>query len=625
MSVKFLFKGVKRKYLLMFIDFACIAFCCFISSMLLTFFKVIYFNPAKNALDILIFSLLSIIGLCIMRTYRVVWRYAHLRNFANCMLGVFFGLAAYLSLCEYADYETGEINFIFSAFISMVALCFIRIMYAYLYAYFNDKEHEKSGNRVMIIGAGEGGRHICNLMKMDRKSFAPVVFVDDDKDKVGRVIGDVPIKGTTEDIVSLVEEMGINEIVIAIPSIKSSDKTRILNICSETLCKVSTLPNIKDYVHSDNLIKQMKPVKIEDLLGRDVVDLDERQTREMICGKTCMITGGGGSIGSELTRQIAKMNPKKLIIVDIYENNAYDIQQELRFEYADELDIQVQIASVRDSVKMESVFEQFRPELVFHAAAHKHVPLMETNPEEAVKNNIFGTLNVAKLAQKYEAEKFVLVSTDKAVNPTNIMGATKRCCEMIVECMAQNKSKTEFVAVRFGNVLGSNGSVIPLFERQISSGGPITVTDPEIIRYFMTIPEAAALILQAATMARGGEIFVLDMGEPVKILSLAENLVKLHGYKPYKDIEIEFTGLRPGEKLYEELLMDEEGLKNTANEKIFIGKQIEVNEEEFFVLLSQLKTAADNNDKKLVESLLMKIVPTFVRNEVSKPAEEKIV
>lgn len=620
--MNFLFKGVKRKYLLMLIDFACISFCCFMSSMLLTFFKVIYFNPAKNVWDIAIFSLLSVIGLCLVKTYRVVWRYAQLRNFVNCMCGVLFGLAAYLSLCVYAEYETGEVNFIFSAFVSMVALCVMRIIYAYLHAYLNGKDLEKSGNRVMIVGAGEGGRHICNLMMMDRKSFAPVVFVDDDAEKVGRFVGDVPVKGTTADIPFLVDKMGINEIVIAIPSIKSSDKTRILNICSETLCKVSTLPQLKDYVHSDNLIKQMKPIRIEDLLGRDVVDLDDRQIRDMICNKTCMITGGGGSIGSELTRQIAKMNPKKLIIVDIYENNAYDIQQELRLEYADELDVEVQIASVRDNDKMEAVFDEFRPELVFHAAAHKHVPLMETNPEEAVKNNIFGTLNVAGLAKKYEAQKFVLVSTDKAVNPTNIMGATKRCCEMIVECMSQGKSKTEFVAVRFGNVLGSNGSVIPLFERQISSGGPITVTDPEIIRYFMTIPEAAALILQAATMARGGEIFVLDMGEPVKILQLAENLVKLHGYRPYKDIEIKFTGLRPGEKLFEELLMDEEGLKNTANEKIFIGKQIKVNEGEFFELLSRLKSAADNNDKILVESLLMEIVPTFVRN--NQETENKV-
>ena len=379
------------------------------------------------------------------------------------------------------------------------------------------------------------------------------------------------------------------------------------------------MPGLDDYIHGADIKNNIKKVEIEDLLGRDTVKLDTKEISEMRRGKVCMITGGGGSIGSELTRQIAKMSPKKLIIVDIYENNAYDIQQELVRTYKEKLDLSVQIASVRDAVKMEALFKEFKPDLVFHAAAHKHVPLMETNPEEAIKNNVFGTLNTAKLAGKYEVEKFVLVSTDKAVNPTNIMGATKRCCEMVVECMAQSKSKTEFVAVRFGNVLGSNGSVIPLFERQIANGGPVTVTDPNIIRYFMTIPEASSLILQAATLARGGEIFVLDMGEPVKILSLAENLIKLHGYVPHKEIEIKFTGLRPGEKLYEELLMNEEGLKNTANNKIFIGKQIKVDEDKFFENLERLREAANNNDKQNCESILREIVPTFLRKQYKSP------
>ena len=324
-----------------------------------------------------------------------------------------------------------------------------------------------------------------------------------------------------------------------------------------------------------------------------------------------MVTGGGGSIGSELSRQIAMHHPKQLIIVDIYENNAYDIQQELKLTYGKELDLQVRIASVRDYNKMEALFKEFHPDLLFHAAAHKHVPLMEDSPEEAIKNNIIGTYNTAVLADKYNVKKFVLVSTDKAVNPTNVMGATKRCCEMIIEYMSQKKSKTEFVAVRFGNVLGSNGSVIPLFKRQIQKGGPVTVTHKDIIRYFMTIPEAVSLILQAASFAHGGEIFVLDMGEPVKIVTLAENLIRLMGKEPYVDIDIEFTGLRPGEKLYEELLMSEEGLAKTENKKIFIGKQIEINADEFIKNVKRIKEIAETNDSEQVVEYLHKMVPTF--------------
>ena len=361
----------------------------------------------------------------------------------------------------------------------------------------------------------------------------------------------------------------------------------------------------------DNLLEQARGINVEELLGRDVIRFDNTNVKALVQDRICMVTGGGGSIGSELCRQIAKYKPKQLIIVDIYENNAYDIQQELIRDYGDKLNLNTEIASVRDYQKMELLFEEYHPQLVFHAAAHKHVPLMETNPEEAVKNNIVGTYNVSALADLYKVEKFVLISTDKAVNPTNVMGATKRCCEMIVQDMAQKAKKTKFITVRFGNVLGSNGSVIPLFENQIAKGGPVTVTHPDIIRYFMTIPEAVSLILQAASEANGGEIFVLDMGEPVKILSLAENLIKMHGKKPYKDIKIAFTGLRPGEKLYEELLMSEEGLTETSNKKIFIGKQIEVNEKELLNSLEVIRRLANANDKESVVALLQKIVPTF--------------
>ena len=609
----------------MFIDFTAIIAACFMSTLLLSLLDIAKINPIKNYLDILLFSSFSVIGLYIMGAYRIVWRYAQMRNFINCIFGIIVGACLYVVVCMSIKRSFSEITYAFSVCIALILVCLSRIVYAYLYSYISGRNLESSSNRVMIVGAGEGGRHVCHMMQLDKQRFNPVVFIDDDSNKIGRLVNSVPVKGNTNEIPKIAREMNIREIVIAIPSISPKEKLRILNICSETLCKVSILPQIDGYVHNESLKKQMKPIKIEDLLGRDVVSLDNRQTMEMIRDKVCMITGGGGSIGSELARQVASMKPKKLVVVDIYENNAYNLQQELLFEYRNHLNLDIQIASVRDKEKMEKLFIEFHPDIVFHAAAHKHVPLMETNPEEAVKNNIFGTLNVAMLAKKYKTQKFVLVSTDKAVNPTNIMGATKRCCEMIVECMSQKKDKTEFVAVRFGNVLGSNGSVIPLFEKQIANGGPVTVTAPKIKTYFMTIPEAASLILQAATMARGGEIFVLDMGEPVKILKLAEDLIKLHGYKPYVDIDIAFTGLRPGEKLYEELLMNEEGLKKTANNKIFIGHQVEIDEDKFFESLEQLGKAAGNNDKELLETLLKEIVPTFVRKEQHKKKETTVL
>lgn len=607
-------KGKFRRYLLVIIDFISICVSCVFAAFCFEVLDLEKLVLPDYIPDIAAYAFLSVAFMYFFRVYKIIWRYARLRDFLSCLAGVFSStlLAAFIS----GRFMPARLRmyYVFCGMLSLSVICVLRISYGFLYYYTTSHEKNAIKNNVMIIGAGQGGHHLCELMQSGDK-YTPTVFIDDDSNKTGRVICGVPVKGNTNEIPKIVNDMNIGEIILAIPSIDSVNKKRILNICSETLCKVSVLPGLDEYIHTDSPVKQMKSVKIEDLLGRDVVSLDNENTVRMVKDKVCMVTGGGGSIGSELVRQVARMKPQKLVIVDIYENNAYNIEQELIFTYGKELDLSIQIASVRDNDKMERLFSEFKPDIVFHAAAHKHVPLMETNPEEAVKNNIFGTLNTAMLAKKYNAKKFVLVSTDKAVNPTNIMGATKRCCEMIVECMAQSKSNTEFVAVRFGNVLGSNGSVIPLFEKQISHGGPVTVTDPQIIRYFMTIPEAAALILQAATLASGGEIFVLDMGEPVKILKLAEDLIKLHGFRPYKDIDIVFTGLRPGEKLFEELLMDEEGLQNTANNKIFIGHQIQVDEKVFMENMERLHNAANENDKQECERILHEIVPTFKRKK----------
>ena len=622
--MRFILNGRIRQLILCFVDFLCVIASCMGGLLVFSYAGLI--NLSKVLVEeqilpgIIIYSLVIIASLVVFRVYKTIWRYARLKEFFGCIMGIVFGTGFYaVVLKTFEVFDLPEVYFVFSGVVGIVVISVVRMVYASLHNFVSYKVSHEAKNKVMIIGAGSAGQQICEQMRTNRRNFNPVVFIDDDSNKIGRIVNGVPVKGNTNEIVKIAEKMNISEIVLAIPTISVEDKKRILNICSETFCKVSILPNLEQYIHGENPKDNIKRVEIEDLLGREPVKFDTREISDMIRDKVCMITGGGGSIGSELTRQIAKMGPRKLIIVDIYENNAYDIQQELIQTYREKIDLVVQIASVRDVVKMEALFEEFKPNLVFHAAAHKHVPLMETNPEEAIKNNIFGTLNTATLAKKYLVDKFVLVSTDKAVNPTNIMGATKRCCEMIVECMAQSKCDTEFVAVRFGNVLGSNGSVIPLFERQIANGGPVTVTDPNIIRYFMTIPEASSLILHAATLARGGEIFVLDMGEPVKILSLAENLIKLHGYVPYKEMKITFTGLRPGEKLYEELLMNEEGLKNTANNKIFIGKQIKVDEDKFFNDLERLREVADKNDKESCEKILREIVPTFVRKKYSSP------
>lgn len=463
--------------------------------------------------------------------------------------------------------------------------------------------------RVMIIGAGKAGILILKEMKASEKVHGyPVCMIDDDKDKQGRVIDGVSIMGSRKDIARLVREKGIDEIYVAIPTAPPEDIKDILKICQETGCQVKILPGVYQLMNGEVTISRLRKVEIEDLLGREQVNVNLDEIMGYVKGKVVLVTGGGGSIGSELCRQLAGHKVKQLIIFDIYENNAYEIQQELKRKYPD-LDMVVLIGSVRNMNRLDYLFRTYRPDIVYHAAAHKHVPLMEDSPNEAIKNNVLGTYKAARAAIKYKAQRFILISTDKAVNPTNIMGASKRLCEMVVQ-MSNQKSSTEFVAVRFGNVLGSNGSVIPLFKQQIESGGPVTVTHKDIIRYFMTIPEAVSLVIQAGAYAKGGEIFVLNMGNPVRILDMAENLIRLSGYEPYKDIDICFTGLRPGEKLYEELLMDEEGLQKTVNDRIFIGKPIDMDYDRFERALQRLGEAALSETANMRE-LVHDLVPEY--------------
>ena len=472
---------------------------------------------------------------------------------------------------------------------------------------------DRNKTNVMIVGAGSAGNMLLQNIKNspEFQDWYAACFIDDSDAKIGKTLGMVTIVGNCESIPENVKKYDISLIIFAIPSCSNGRRAQILNICNATGCKVKTLPGLGQMMDGNVGVKDIREVQVEDLLGRDPISLDAQAVKSFVEGKTVMVTGGGGSIGSELCRQLAEYGAKKLIIFDIYENNAYDIQNELKNRYP-ELELETLIGSVRDADRLSAVMEKYRPQVVYHAAAHKHVPLMENSPNEAVKNNVFGTLNAVRSADKWGVERFILISTDKAVNPTNVMGATKRICEMIVQSY-DRRSKTEYAAVRFGNVLGSNGSVIPLFKKQIAAGGPVTVTDPEIIRYFMTIPEAVSLVLEAGVHARGGEIFVLDMGQPVKILTLAENLIRLMGYTPYKDIPIEFTGLRPGEKLYEEMLMKEEGLRNTENHLIYIGNPIELDEEHLFATLAKVE-ALMKDDGVDIRSYIEELVPTYCRD-----------
>ena len=577
---------------------------------------------------------LCIGGLLVSGAYSKLWRYFNKKDYFSCVLGILFGMSmaalfkVVLNQSLYMPY--GLVHFSFS----IIGVCLFRFLFKTTFidlinAGKNEAKNKSMNKRTMIIGAGTAGRMLLSEIHHAQQSpydgdkisasFEPVCFIDDDRSKVGSEIEGVPIVGSSVEIPRFVKELDIEQIIFAIPSCFDDERKAILDICSSTSLPLKVIPFLGNLIFDDKtttLLKQVRDIRVEDLLGRPPITFDNKDIRDFISGKTCLVTGGGGSIGSELVRQIAKYSPKKIVIVDIYENNAYEIQQELIMEHGSDLDLTVLIASVRDYDRMNQIFERFKPDIVFHAAAHKHVPLMETSPMEAIKNNVFGTFNVATLAQYHDVKKFIMISTDKAVNPTNVMGASKRCCEMVVQYLAQqNEGVTDFVVTRFGNVLGSNGSVIPLFKKQIEQGKPVTVTHPDIIRYFMTIPEAVSLVLEAAAIADGGEIFVLDMGKPVRILALAENLIRLYGKVPYKDVEIKFVGLRPGEKIKEELLMNEEGLRKTSNKLIFIGKQIEIDADEFIKALNRLKAAAKANSEEIAVQTLHDIVPTFTTPE----------
>ncbi|WP_337425417.1 nucleoside-diphosphate sugar epimerase/dehydratase, partial [Alitiscatomonas sp.] len=564
---------------------------------------------ARAALEFLPYYILaSLVIFFLARMYSTMWSVAGVREALHVVAAC--GLA---SLVQIAGMMLLQLSVPRSFFlVSFAALCAeelgIRLSYRVVISLFGNHS-KKAAKRIVIVGAGTSGSVILKEMTTSSLVNGCVVcFVDDDKNKAGKFLNGVPVAGNRNDIPRLVEEYKIDEIYIAIPSASARERKAIIEICRETGCQVKILPGIYQLINGEVSIAKLRNVEIEDLLGRDPIRVNLDEIMGYVSGKVVLVTGGGGSIGSELCRQVASHNPKQLIIFDIYENNAYDIQLELKEKYPD-LDLVVLIGSVRNTHRIETVFEKYRPDIVYHAAAHKHVPLMEDSPNEAIKNNVFGTYKTAKAADKYGTSRFVLISTDKAVNPTNIMGASKRMCEMVVQMM-NARSKTDFVAVRFGNVLGSNGSVIPLFKKQIEQGGPVTVTHPDIIRYFMTIPEAVSLVLQAGAYAKGGEIFVLDMGEPMKILDLAKNLIRLSGYTPDVDIPIVFTGLRPGEKLYEELLMNEEGMQDTPNKLIHIGKPIEFDMERFEGQLEELYVTANEDGDRIRENV-MRIVGTY--------------
>ncbi len=568
---------------------------------------------------------LLVLSFYFFRIYSVLWRFSTIHD----SLRVF--IASAVAVCATFISQMAVFNKSYGfnvVFVCYLLTCAFTLVFRFFVRVVLIKKGEETGQNaisastlsgnIMIIGAGSAASMIIKeLARNGQHNNCKIrCAIDDDPAKKGTYISGVHIVGNRDLIIESAEKYHINTILFAIPSCNNMQKYEILNICQQTGCTLKIIPSIYQMMDSseNGLSQKIRKVEIEDLLGREPISLDVNNIIEYVSGKTVLVTGGGGTIGSELCRQIADHSPKKLVIFDIYENNAYDIQNELKRTHP-ELDFIALIGSVRDSKRMDSVFKEYRPDIIYHAAAHKHVPLMEDSPNESIKNNVFGTLKTAQCADKYGAEKFVLISTDKAVNPTNIMGASKRICEMIIQSY-NNRSKTDFVAVRFGNVLGSNGSVIPLFKKQIASGGPVTVTDPNIIRYFMTIPEAVTLVLQAGASAKGGEIFVLDMGKPVKILTLAENLIKLSGFTPYKDIQIKFIGLRPGEKLYEEMLMAEEGLKDTENSLIHIGKPIEFDEQEFFDILDKMRLFMYNDDADIRHYVKM-IVPTYSYNETT--------
>lgn len=609
---------MKNRYLILFF---CIIYDFFAAAASFALSFVIigdsYLSSGKSLFifSITVWPLLLIFLSYIFKIYSILWRFSSFSEYLRMFIAViasigvlFVSQMAVFSKCYNLDF------YFVTLFLTYLLLMICRICLKKIIGDAqkrkNNMQSSLTGN-IMIIGAGSAASLIINELNANsRYSDCKIkCAIDDDPAKTGSYISGVHIVGNRNSIIEAAEKYNISVILFAIASCTNEQKYEILNICQQTNCELKIIPSLYQLIDNEvDISSKIRKVEIEDLLGRDPLTFDIEKLMNYVSGKTVLVTGGGGTIGSELCRQISEYNPKRLIIFDIYENNAYDIQNELRVSHP-ELDLITLIGSVRDSKRMDYIFNKYRPDIVYHAAAHKHVPLMEDSPNETVKNNVFGTLKTVQCADKYKTEKFVLISTDKAVNPTNIMGASKRICEMIVQTY-NSHSKTEFVAVRFGNVLGSNGSVIPLFKRQIEAGGPVTVTDPNIIRYFMTISEAVTLVLLAGTLAQGGEIFVLDMGKPVKILTLAENLIKLSGLTPYKDIKIDFIGLRPGEKLYEEMLMSEEGLKITENSMIHIGKPIDFDEKELFETLDTLKNTMYNENVD-IRSLVKKIVPSY--------------
>lgn len=585
-----------------------------------------------------IYTIFSLFVFHILRLYNSLWQFASFDELNRIIISSIFTTLFQAAFMTIFMIRMPISYYVFGAFIQFAMIVGVRFSYRYINLERNRRYNNQAAvHNVMIIGAGAAGKTILREMRNSQgMSGKACCVIDDNPNKWDRTMEGVPVVGGRESIMNAVKTYNIDRIMFAIPSASTEDKRDILNICKETKCELKSLPGIYQLANGEVSLSKMKNVNVEDLLGRDPIKVDMCEVFKQLTDKTILVTGGGGSIGSELCRQIAAHNPKRLIIFDIYENNAYAIQQELNRKYGDKLNLTVLIGSVRDSRRLDMIFDKYRPDIVYHAAAHKHVPLMEASPNEAIKNNVVGTYKTAYMALKYGVEKFVLISTDKAVNPTNIMGASKRLCEMVIQSMERisendnfdslpllhdhkkdglkeekpKATKTKFVAVRFGNVLGSNGSVIPLFKKQIAEGGPVTVTHPDIIRYFMTISEAVSLVLQAGTYAKGGEIFVLDMGSPVKIDTLARNLIKLSGHEPDVDIQVVYTGLRSGEKLYEEKLMKEEGLKKTKNELIFIGQPIPFDMDNFFKDLEDLSQASYQNSESIV-SMVEKVVSTF--------------
>lgn len=556
----------------------------------------------------------------ILDVYRNITRFENGIDYIKYIgLSIFSGAIVILIKFLFKAPLMGYKEVVFATILIAVAIVSYRVIIRFLLNEINPIEKERTERKnLLIIGAGEAANEIIKTVKNTMKGYYNIVgLIDDNPNKMNYAISGIKILGTRDDIAEICKQYKVDVIFFSISNIDNKNKKEILNICQETGVKIRVLPSVADIIKNKSLLQNLRDVEIEDLLGREPITLVNENIGELIKGKSILVTGGGGSIGSELCRQIAKFNPSRLIIFDIYENNLYNIEMELKQNHYDEkFEIVAMVGSVRDKKRLEQVFKKYNPYLVFHAAAHKHVPLMEVSPLEAIKNNVFGTYNVANYADKYSVKRFILISTDKAVNPTNIMGATKRMCEMIIQAF-NKKSKTEFAAVRFGNVLGSNGSVLPLFKKQIANGGPVTVTHRDITRFFMTIPEAVSLVLQAMSYAKGGEIFVLDMGEPVKIYDLAVSLIKLSGLEPNVDIPIEITGLRPGEKLYEELLMSEEGLQTTAHNKIFIGKPSDITYEQMLKKLGKLEEIIQNENISVnkIKDTMKQVVPTYKEPE----------